>query len=258
MLETERNTTRRLATISVAVLVLTGFAGVGMVTVGATDSGATDSGAAQVRVAHLSPDAPAVDVLVDGNVALDGVEYGTISDYLQVPAGEHTVTIRTDENETVVFEGNVSVEAGTMYTVAAIGEVSEETFRPAIFVDDAEETQENASVRLIHASPDAPTVDVTVAGSGAVLYDNVTFGNATDYVEVPAGDYTLEVRPATENNDGEVVGTYNVSLESGTAYSAIASGYLTPDDEPANVPFDLIVTTDGGGETMANETTAEM
>ncbi|WP_240334602.1 DUF4397 domain-containing protein [Halorussus sp. MSC15.2] len=228
-----------------------------MATVGATDSGTNDSGAAQVRVAHLSPDAPAVDVLVDGSVALEGVEYGTVSDYLQVPAGEHTVTIRTAENETVVFEGNVSVEAGTMYTVAAIGEVSEDTFRPAIFTDDVEVSEGNASVRLIHASPDAPAVDVTVAGSGAVLYDNVTFGNATDYVEVPAGDYTLEVRPATENNDGEVVTTFDVSLESGTAYSAIASGYLTPDDEPADVPFDLIVATDAGGEAMTNETTAE-
>ncbi|MFC7080432.1 DUF4397 domain-containing protein [Halorussus caseinilyticus] len=241
-----------MATVGVVLLVLTGFVGVGVATVGATDSGA-----AQVRVAHLSPDAPAVDVLVDGDPVLEGVEFGTVSDYLQVPAGERTVTIQTSEDETVVFEGTVSVEAGTMYTVAAVGEVSEETFRPEIYVDDFETpSDENASVRLIHASPDAPAVDVTVEESGAVLYDNVSFSNATDYVEVPAGDYTLEVRPATEDNDGEVVTTFDVSVEGGTTYSAVAAGYLSPDEAPADVPFDLLVAVDSGGA-MMNETTAE-
>ncbi|WP_137286728.1 DUF4397 domain-containing protein [Halorussus salinisoli] len=251
MCETQTNKTRRVVTVGVAVLVLTGFVGVGIATVGANGSGA-----AQVRVAHLSPDAPAVDVLVDGEPVLEGVEFGTVSDYLQVPAGERTVTIQTSEDESVVFEGSVTVEAGTMYTVAAIGEVSEETFEPAIYVDDFETpSDENASVRLVHASPDAPAVDVTVEESGAVLYDNVTFGNATDYVEVPAGDYTLEVRPATEDNDGEVVTTFDVSLEGGTVYSAVAAGYLSPDEAPADVPFDLIVATDSGDGTTMNETT---
>ena len=64
--------------------------------------------------------------------------------------------------------------------VAAIGEASEETFRPEIHVDDFEVLSEgDSSVRLIHASLDAPAVDVTVAGSGAVLSDNLTFSNAS-------------------------------------------------------------------------------
>ncbi|WP_135854641.1 DUF4397 domain-containing protein [Halorussus salinus] len=240
------NETRRVATVGVALLVLTSFAGVGIAT-----SGASDSGAAQVRVAHLSPDAPAVDVLVDGDAVLEGVEFGTVSEYLEVPAGERTVTIQTAENDTVVFEGAVSVEAGTMYTVAAIGEVTEETFEPAVYVDDYETpSDENATVRLIHASPDAPAVDVTVGDGETVLYDNVSFGNASDYLTVPAGDYELEIRPATEENDGEVVTTVNVSLEGGTAYSAIAAGYLSPDDEPADTPFEVLLATDSGSESM--------
>jgi len=249
MLEKQTDTTRRTAAVGVAVLVLVGFVGAGIATVGANDSGA-----AQVRVAHLSPDAPAVDVLVDGSMVLEGVEFGTISNYLQVPSGERTVTIQTAENDTVVFEGPVSVETGTAYTVAAIGEVTEETFRPAVYVDDFEVPgEENASVRLIHASPDAPAVDVTVEGSGAVLFDNVTFSNASDYVTVPAGNYTLEVRPATADDDGEVVTTFDVSLEGNTVYTGVAAGYLSPDDEPVDNPFDLVVAADASAGTMGNE-----
>lgn len=264
MCDKQTKTTRRMAALAVATLVLLSFAGTGIATVGANSSGSgdEDSGAAQVRVAHLSPDAPAVDVLVDGSPALEGVEYGTISDYLQLPAGEHTVTIQTSEDGTVVFEGNVTVETGTAYTVAAVGEVSEETFRPEIYVDDFEvPSEENSSVRLIHASPDAPAVDVTVEESGAVLYDNLTFSNASEYVTVPEGTYTLEVRPATADNDGEVVDRFQVTVKGGTVYSAVAAGYLSPDDEPANASFDLLTTIDAragmDGDTMGNETTAE-
>jgi hypothetical protein len=260
MREQITNKMGRTAALGVAALVMLSFVGAGIATVGATSG--QDDGTAQVRVAHLSPDAPAVDVLVDGDAALEGVEFGTVSDYLELSAGEHTVTIQTSENETVVFEGNVTVEADTMYTVAAVGEVTEDTFAPEIYVDDFEApSDENASVRLIHASPDAPAVDVTVESSGAVLYDNVSFPNATDYATVPAGDYTLEIRPATEDDDGEVVTTVDVSLEGGTVYSAIAAGYLSPDEAPADTPFEVILATDSGGEMMGtemgNETTTE-
>jgi hypothetical protein len=246
MWENIPNETRRVATVGVALLVVTSFAGIGVAT-----SGASDSGGAQVRVAHLSPDAPAVDVLVDGEAVLEGVEFGTVSEYLGVRSGERTVTIQTAEDETVVFEGEVSVESQTKYTIAAIGEVTEETFEPAVYVDDYETPgDENATVRLIHASPDAPAVDVTVGGGETVLYDNVSFGDASDYLTVPAGDYELEIRPATEENDGEVVTTVDVSLDGGTAYSAIAAGYLSPDDEPADTPFEVLLATDSGTESM--------
>jgi Domain of unknown function (DUF4397) len=50
---------------------------------------------AQVRVAHLSPDAPNVDVSVNGEpvAALQNVPYGTVSPYLPLPAGSQRVTV---------------------------------------------------------------------------------------------------------------------------------------------------------------------
>jgi hypothetical protein len=42
---------------------------------------------AQVRVAHFSPDAPAVDVYVNDDRVLSGVKYKTVSKYLELPAG---------------------------------------------------------------------------------------------------------------------------------------------------------------------------
>ena len=53
-----------------------------------------------LRLAHLSPDTPAVDVYVDAvadpdaGITLEGVGYGTVSDYQDVPPGTYTVSMR--------------------------------------------------------------------------------------------------------------------------------------------------------------------
>ena len=82
--------------------------------------------------------------------------------------------------------------------------------------------------------------------SGRSCFDGVAYGES-GYVEVPAGDYTVQVRGDTEGNDGDVAAEFDVSLAGEQVYTAFAAGYLTPDDEPADTPFDLVVAQDTGG-----------
>jgi hypothetical protein len=206
-------------------------------------------GDARVRVAHLSPNAPNVDVYVDGSAVLEDVPFGAVSDYLELAAGTYTVEITAaGDPDTSVFEGDVTVESGMDYTVAAVGELGEDVdqaFEPLVLVDENEAPDaETARVRAVHASPDAPAVDITAGDT--VLFDGVSFGGS-GYVEVPAGDYTVEIRGDTPENDGDVAASFDLTLEGGTVYTAFAAGYLTPDDEPANTPFDLVVTEDSTG-----------
>lgn len=210
------------------------------------DDGGMD-GDASLRVAHLSPDAPNVDVTVDGNEVLSDVPFRTVSDYLGVAAGEHDITIAAaDDAETVVFDQTVTLEARG-YTAAAIGELADDTDHPfevALLEDTTSPPADGeARVRLLHASPDAPDVDVTVASNDTTLFDDVAFGE-TPSGTVQANDYTLEVRVATDADDGDIVNTYDVQLEGGTGYTAIALGYVTADDEPTDESFDLQVAVD--------------
>ena len=73
--------TRRIALLAVAAAPLV-LAACGDDNV-TTPSAAT----ANVRVAHLSPDAPPVDVYVNGTKALSNVPFQDVSSYLPVPAG---------------------------------------------------------------------------------------------------------------------------------------------------------------------------
>ncbi|MEZ3114364.1 DUF4397 domain-containing protein [Halobaculum sp. MBLA0147] len=264
-----RDTTRRRLLGGIGASVTAGLAGcgsnggetaTGTPTDEATptsDSTATDATAAtetsgptgSIRVAHLSPNAPNVDVFVDGSAVLEDVPYGTVSGYLAVPAGDREVEIRPVGGDAAVFSGSVSVAADSAYTVAATGEVGEEadeSFAPVVTTDDLDDPgSDTARVGLLHASPDAPAVDVTLASSGDAVFDGVAFGE-TATVEVPAGEYRLEVRGTTESNDGDVVAAFDVELAGGRVYSAFATGYLTADDEPDDPPFDVELIDDTG------------
>ncbi|AGB36561.1 DUF4397 domain-containing protein [Natronococcus occultus] len=215
-------------------------------------------GLAQVRAAHLSPDAPNVDVSVEGEPVLEDVPFRAVSEYLELPVGTANVAIAaTEDPDTVVFDEDLELAEGA-FTIAALGELSGETqpFAPAVLEDDLSDPGEDARVRLVHASPDAPAVDVTADGGETVLFEDIAFGDA-GAIEVPAGEYVLEVRPATECNDGDVVAEFDVSPAAGTVYTAFAVGYLDPENAPADEPFDLKVVADAEADEDAADTEAD-
>ena len=191
---------------------------------------------AQVRVAHLSPDAPNVDVSVDGEQVLSDVPFKTISDYLNVPAGERRIQVTpAGASEPIVIDTTVTLEPGTAYTVAARGLLGEDSLSASVYVDNREPTADQAQVRLIHASPDAPAVDVAVQG-GPLLFENVAFPNASDYLAVDPATVTLEVRP-TGTTDA-VLTVPDVTLEAATNYTVFAVGLVGDETLSAVIAVD--------------------
>ena len=69
-----------------------------------------------VRVIHGSPDAPDVDILLDGDVLLTDVPYLAASDYLTVPAGTHNVQVRAAGTDTIALDFDLTLAPDTDYT----------------------------------------------------------------------------------------------------------------------------------------------
>ena len=80
-----------------------------------------------------------------------------------------------------------------------------------------------ARVRVVHASPDAPAVDVALAG-GDVLIGETSFPDASDYIEVEAGVYDLEVRPAGTTD--VALPLAGVEFAAGFVYDVFAVGQV--------------------------------
>lgn len=98
----------------------------------------------------------------------------------------------------------------------------------AAYEDNGGAVPRDSRVRLIHASPEAPTVDVTVEGTGDVLYRNVGFGDSGGYTMIPAGDYTLEIRVvmAGRPESGPVATAFDVTVPPGVNAMAVAVDFL--------------------------------
>ncbi|WP_243645276.1 DUF4397 domain-containing protein [Natrarchaeobius chitinivorans] len=240
---------RRIIQIGGGLVVVSG---VGGTTVASSDHEPDDQPADtdfRTRVAHLSPDAPNVDIYVDGERVREGIPYGTVTDYRDLPPGTYTVQVvpaGEDPSEAVLEE---TVEAGDVDPtvdglLAVIGEVAAEN-QPleALFLDDDNSPVDpgTARVRALHASPDAPAVDVVAGENGEALFENVAFGES-GYTEVPEGEYPLAIYPAGDRENS--VFEIDVSLAGGTVYSAFAIGYLEPERAPADEPFDILLTED--------------
>lgn len=178
-------------------------------------------GPVRLRVAHLSTDAPPVDVWVNGAVVLSGVPFGAVSDYLDLEAGEYRVQVTPAGAEApIVIDATLPLEAGNVYTVAAVGFLSSGSLEPLVLFDDLT-LGNGARIRFVHTSADTGPVDVAVAG-GPVLFANVSFQKASDYVEVPGGVYDLEVRPAGSRT--VALSIPGVEVMDGTTYSVFAIG----------------------------------
>lgn len=180
---------------------------------------------ANVRVLHASPDAPSVDIYLDDAVvdALTNVPFGTISDYLPIPAGDHNVKVyATGTTSDPVIDADVTVASGASYTVAATGALGSITGQ--VLEDEPSASCENAQVRVVHFSADAPAVDVATAGAAPAdaVVTNLEYPNATDYLDLPGGTYDLEIRLAGETT--VALPLPDVTIEDCRAYSVFAVG----------------------------------
>jgi hypothetical protein len=190
-------------------------------TAGVPSAGAADGGL--LRLAHLSPDTPAVDVYVDSvsdpeaGVTLRGVDYGTVSDYQAVPPGTYTVSMRTagdDPSTPPVLSTTVEVGTGTARTVAGVGPFAD--LGLAVLQDDLTLPPTGESrLRVIAAASNAATLDVSLPGNDAVA-SGLEFAKTSEYVDVPAGRTDLQVTP-----DGASPAALPVDLAAGSVYSVL-------------------------------------
>jgi Domain of unknown function (DUF4397) len=168
-----------------------------LVLVAALPAGAAaQAGQAMVRVVHLSADTPAVDLYVDETKTVPATPFKTASKYRALAPGAHTFAIRPAgaAGSTPAASVRASVRADAPYTVVLMGQQGK--LQAIVTKDDfTAPPAGRAKLRAIVAAPQAPPVDIGVAG-GPILFRDVKFGDVTPFVTVAAGRMSVEVRQA--------------------------------------------------------------
>jgi len=214
---------RRIILLAALPLLLLGIPAAALAST-ASASAATAStaatGAGWIRLAHFSPNTPAVDVYLysygdtSAQIVLHHVAYGDASPYEQVPTGDYTVAMRAagaSAASAPVLSASVDVVAGHAYTVAGLG--PESGLRLQVLDDDLTTQPGQALVRIIQASLKQNVV--SVSWGGTTLESKLAFGSVTSYQTVSPGTATLLVTGSGE--DAHV----SIPLAAGTVHTLV-------------------------------------
>ena len=216
------------------------------------------AGDGYVRLAHLSPDTPAVDVYLRSTTnaikpqTFKGVAYGAMSDYLRLPTGTYQVAMRkagAPASTKPVLTTQVGVQNGGAYTVAGVGRFADLGLR--VLTDDLKLPDPGKSkVRIIQASVKAPVLNVA-GKNGKTIADGVSFATTTAYREVNPGKWSVQVEPT----GGGKTSVLPCTLGAGSVYSLVVldnkAGGLKPElhvdaVRQGSVPLGGVATGDGG------------
>jgi hypothetical protein len=184
---------------------------------------------ASVRVVHGSPDAPPIDVIVDGAVIVENIAFGEASEYMPVSEGTHQLQVvpTGQAADSAVIDTEIDLDEGGTYVFATTGllnEIDSQLYEVDLSGDDMDADQ--ARIRLLHLAPETDSVDVYVAG-GDELIDDANFPDASDYTTVDAGTYDLEVRE--HDSDVVALSVPDLVIQAGGVYDLVVMG-LTSDD----------------------------
>jgi hypothetical protein len=189
---------------------------------------------ARVRIVHMSPDAPALDVTVDGQATVAGLAFRSASGYTSLAPGARKLRVTAaGQGQRALIEADLPLQAGQDLTLVALGRLADISALP-LQDDNGAPPAGKAKVRFMHASPDAPPVDISVKG-GPVIFPNVGFKSVAGYVAVDAGTYALEVRPAGGTN--VALNLPSVTFLSGQVVTIFGAGLLA-NGTLAAVPVD--------------------
>ncbi len=201
------------------------------------DAAVAPFGAARVRVAHLSPDAPAVEILAGGKVVVPALAYPRTSPYLTVPAGTYTFVVRAKGSRRVVATlRNVQLRAGTLTTAWALGAVSGPglDFRVKATTDRLPRSFARTQVRVLHGIGGAPNVDVYLNDTRTIA--DLAFRASypgRGWAKLPSGHVDVDVRPAGAAADSAPILSADLALPAAGSVTVVASGGLANTDNPA-------------------------
>lgn len=206
---------------------------------------AQDTPLSRVRFLHAVPGGPAVDVYINGELAVEGLLFGDVTPHLNVPVADQLIELRASGGgmvAPVLLETTVSLVPNLAFTMVAQGAPGALT--AALYEDILDPIGLGmARMTAISAIADAPALDV-VRTDGGPLLQGVQYGAQYGTVNIGAGVQDLVMVPAGGAIESAVALIGEVPLRSGMLYTFVALGTL----EGATPSSALVLETPVNGE----------
>ncbi|MFT6733739.1 MAG: hypothetical protein ACJAS9_001929 [Polaribacter sp.] len=214
----------------------------------------------KIQIVHASPDAPTVDLLLDGAEIAGDVDYKQATGIAEIVAGSHIAEVKAILPDGTTIDAFPAVTADLtqdlIYSVLAVNDT--ENLEALILTrPDIAVTEGNARVQIVHAAPQAPMVDIYVTAPDADLAQSsvlvtASFKDSLDATEVPVGDYQIRITLAGDV-ETVVYDSGTITLPSTSDFLIAAIENTGTGDQPVNL---LLVSPSGAVELLDAATPA--
>jgi Domain of unknown function (DUF4397) len=222
----------RRQVVGAAALTVAGAAVVRVVPGGVAFAQSSDATQTRLRVINGSTEFGEIDVRVNNDVKAQDIGFAEASDWIDVDAGTQRVTFEEAGVNLFdwIYDATYPFIAGESYQLILTDQLV-----IANIVDRSDLAAPNltARARVIQASPTLPPIDFFINGSDLPSLTNVFFSRVSDYQEVKAGDYTVEIARTGVSDSPQA--TLDVSLAADTVYDFVVIGKPEDSDHPVQV-----------------------
>lgn len=173
-----------------------------------------------VRIFHAAPQAQNIDVYVNDQMVFNDLAFGDFTKYVYLDEGEYNVSVYVaGQKDRPIINQMVDISSQQIFTVAATGNL--DNLGLLVIPDKVSKSpsQSYSSLRVIHLSPNAPGVDILVDGD--TLFEDISFEEGTDYVDLNPGTYNVNV---VLNTDKSIVLPLKVTLNPDKIYTIYIIG----------------------------------
>lgn len=181
------------------------------------------SGHSLVRVVNAVTAGGDVTVQLSDQPLFRDVKPGSVTDYREVTNNLADFTVRAAgiADGFMIAEKERILRDGNRYTVFLIAEdIARSSLR--VVRDDVIPDSGKARIRVMHAAPGAPELDVSILGTTEKLFSGVNFKSEAGYKDLAPGSVTLELR--AKDVTKVLLRLPAMTLERGTATTIVITG----------------------------------
>ncbi len=195
----------------------------GEINLSASADSADARGHSMVRIVNVGNSGKDVALQLGDQTLFDNVKVASVTDYREVAANLAKFSARAPgssdtaalaQNDQILMDGN-------RYTVFLIAEdLSRNTLR--IVKDEVIPDSGMARLRVVHAAPGGPELDISVANVKDKLFSGVNFKSEAGYKDLDPAKVALEVRGKDESK--VLLRIPAMDLKRGTATTVVITG----------------------------------
>jgi hypothetical protein len=208
--------------VFVAALTLVG---VGASTATAATHTQSGAGVGWVRVGHLAPAVPPVDIYLTPfgqaeRLVIREAGYGAVTPYSTLPPGQYTWSMRLANSAITTppaLTAAVKIVEGTAYSLFVFATGPNGTPHPDLVTDTMTSLGTGMGMlRVVQGAPSATPVAVALRG-GPALGSALAYGVTTSYVAVPAGQWPVVL------SAGNTTSTVSITVSAGSVQTLLVT-----------------------------------